>query len=186
MFIGSRGNRSPRLAIGRPGRTGVVDSTRRERTCRTLSPCRTSDYRANPVAHLLHHTSGLSDAGFLTILPEDASIEDAVRALKTAQLTAPLGARQQYFNLGYVVLAGIVETVSGQSYADYIQQHIFAPLQMTHTYTDRRCKPHGLLSVTVALASRCPRAGSLRPPRTGAGYIHFHAETLANFATLEQ
>jgi CubicO group peptidase (beta-lactamase class C family) len=56
-------------------------------------------------------------------------------ALRAARLTAPIGARSQYFNLNYAVLALIIEAASGQSYADYVTEQIFTPLGMTHSYT---------------------------------------------------
>jgi len=185
MFIGSQSKSFTALAIAQLAEQGLVDVNAPVRTY--LPWFAVADESASAqitVAHLLHHTSGLSDAGFLTILPEDASIEDAVRALKTAQLTAPLGARQQYFNLGYVVLAGVVETVSGQSYADYIQQHIFDPLQMTHTYTDPAlAKQNGLsqgysrfFGFTVPARQPAPTY------ELAAGYIISTAEDMAHFA----
>ena len=88
------------------------------------------------ISHLLHHTSGLSESGYTNRTPDDASLAEGVRALSTARLTAPVGMQFQYFNLNFSVLALVIETVTGQSYADYVQQHIFTPLQMTHTYTD--------------------------------------------------
>ncbi len=41
------------------------------------------------------------------------------------------GERHRYSNSGYVVLTKIIEVVSGQSYTDYLQHHIFEPLDMT-------------------------------------------------------
>lgn len=35
------------------------------------------------------------------LLPDDATLEAAVRALKDAHLTAPVGTTAQYFNLNY-------------------------------------------------------------------------------------
>ena len=39
-----------------------------------------------------------------------------------------------YSNTGYMILASIVEKVSKQSFSNYVNQHIFKPLQMTHSY----------------------------------------------------
>ncbi len=44
------------------------------------------------------------------------------------------GARFSYSNTNYVLLAMIIEKISGQSYPQYMQEHIFGPLQMEHTY----------------------------------------------------
>ena len=35
------------------------------------------------------------------------------------------------------MLGLIIEAASGESYADYIQEHIFTPLNMSHTYTSK-------------------------------------------------
>ncbi len=44
-------------------------------------------------------------------------------------VTAP-GERFQYSNLGYGLLDYLIERISGQSYADYIHEHVFVPLGM--------------------------------------------------------
>jgi CubicO group peptidase (beta-lactamase class C family) len=41
------------------------------------------------------------------------------------------GTNFRYSNSGYVILAGIIEKVSGRSYADRLQEKIFAPLHMS-------------------------------------------------------
>jgi CubicO group peptidase (beta-lactamase class C family) len=42
--------------------------------------------------------------------------------------------RFSYSNTNYVLLALIIEKISGKSFPDYMQQKFFGPLQMTHTY----------------------------------------------------
>jgi CubicO group peptidase (beta-lactamase class C family) len=39
----------------------------------------------------------------------------------------------EYNNMGYVLLGLVVKSVSKQSYADFLQQHFFTPLQMQNT-----------------------------------------------------
>jgi CubicO group peptidase (beta-lactamase class C family) len=85
---------------------------------------------------LVYHKSGLSEQGYTTIVPDNASLEEGIRSLSTATLTAPIGTKFQYFNMGYCVLMQVIENVSGQKYAEYIQGQIFAPLGMTQSYTD--------------------------------------------------
>lgn len=50
------------------------------------------------------------------------------------------GTKFEYSNTGYAILASILEKVSGQTYADYLAQHIFTPLKMTSSrvYNTRR------------------------------------------------
>ncbi len=62
------------------------------------------------------------------------TLEQFVRSLGTVVLDRPVGSRYKYCNANYNVLGLIVQTVSGQSYATYVQQHIFAPLQMHHSF----------------------------------------------------
>lgn len=88
------------------------------------------------VRHLLQHTSGLSEAGYVEAFPPDTSLEVLARDLSRARLTARPGEVMQYFNPGYSLLGLLIETVSGQSYGDYISEHIFAPLKMTHSFAD--------------------------------------------------
>jgi CubicO group peptidase (beta-lactamase class C family) len=137
MYIGSTSKSFTALAVAQLAEQGKVDL---DAPVRAYIPWfRVADEaasRALTVRHFLHHASGLSDAGFGTALPDDAGLEDAVRALAHARLTAPVGAKSQYFNHNYDVLALIVERVSGQPLGAYVGEHIFGPLQMTRSYTD--------------------------------------------------
>ncbi len=91
------------------------------------------------VRHLLYQVSGLSKAtGNAYATSGDthvSALEDRVRALHDAELTAPVGTTWQYSNANYWTLGMIVQAVSGQSYETYVQQHIFDPLQMGKSYT---------------------------------------------------
>jgi CubicO group peptidase (beta-lactamase class C family) len=90
------------------------------------------------VRQLLNQTSGLSTVSGLTYMYQvdesGSALEDVVRAAKDVDLSSQPGTTYQYSNLNYTVLGLIVQTVSGQSYEDYVQAHIFRPLQMTHSY----------------------------------------------------
>jgi CubicO group peptidase (beta-lactamase class C family) len=43
------------------------------------------------------------------------------------------GSQRRYSNGGYAVLGAIIEKVSGQSYYDFVREHIFVPASMTNT-----------------------------------------------------
>lgn len=92
------------------------------------------------VRHLLNQTSGIPSAAGLAPLTgnSDATLEQRVRELSTVVLTKPVGTTYQYSSANYAVLGLLIQSVSGQSYEDYIQQHIFAPLTMRHSYTSSR------------------------------------------------
>jgi len=83
------------------------------------------------VRHLLYHTSGLPE---ITNTMEAATLEEYTRNLRTVVLDSPVGSRHEYCSCNYRVLGLIVETVSGQSFESYMQQHVFAPLQMQHSF----------------------------------------------------
>ncbi|HET9531909.1 MAG TPA: serine hydrolase domain-containing protein, partial [Blastocatellia bacterium] len=60
------------------------------------------------------------------------------------------GAKFHYINTGYNVLGAIIEKVSGQSYYDYVKEHIFKPAGMTATgyYEMREETPNLALGYT--------------------------------------
>lgn len=90
------------------------------------------------VRHLLNQTSGLSRASYVDAPPsQSASMEEAVRSLASAHLTAPVGTEYQYFNQNYTTLGLLIEGVSGQSYKQYMATHIFDPLQMERSFASR-------------------------------------------------
>jgi CubicO group peptidase (beta-lactamase class C family) len=67
----------------------------------------------------------------------DFAIENNVRALAGIELIAPPGQRYEYSNANYVTLGMIVQAVSGQSYEEYITEHIFKPLDMQNSFTSK-------------------------------------------------
>ncbi len=93
------------------------------------------------VRHLLNQTSGLPTLpGELALADFDDrpdAVEHQVRALSTLKLTRPVGSKVEYCNLNYNILGLIVEVASGERYTDYIQSHLFRPLEMTHSYTSK-------------------------------------------------
>jgi CubicO group peptidase (beta-lactamase class C family) len=93
------------------------------------------------VRHLLNQTSGLStSSGEIQLADFDDSpdaTERQARALSTFELSRPVGSAFEYSNSNYNLLGLVVEAASGESYADYIQKHIFTPLDMNHSYTSQ-------------------------------------------------
>lgn len=49
------------------------------------------------------------------------------------KLLFPPGSKKSYSNLGYALLAAIIEQVSAKSYDEYLRDNILAPLGLTHT-----------------------------------------------------
>jgi CubicO group peptidase (beta-lactamase class C family) len=93
------------------------------------------------VRHLLHHTSGLpEDSAFGPMLSNDVrdeALSHRVRALEDVQLSHGVGTEFEYTDANYDVLGLVVQTISGQSYESYIADHVFTPLGMRLSYTNR-------------------------------------------------
>lgn len=92
------------------------------------------------VAHLLHHSSGLADGvttdGDLLDDQDPGALERGVRMLADVDLQFAPGSGFDYSNLNYNVLGLLVQTVSGQQFADYMRDHVFAPIGMDHATAD--------------------------------------------------
>lgn len=185
MYIGSQSKSFTGLAIAQLIEQGLVSQS--DPVQKYIPWFRVADEEASAkitVGHLLHHTSGLSEAGFTVVLPEDATNEDAVRALASAKLTAPVGAKFQYFNMGYAVLAMVVQNVSGMTYEEYLQKNIFDPLEMTRTYTDPVIAREDGLSQGYSrfFGFTVPQRQPHRIYELSAGYIISTAEDMAQYA----
>ena len=89
------------------------------------------------VRNLLNQTSGISTKDGDRFWGGQQGLEEHVRGLNEIQLTQPVGTTYQYSSLNFNIAGVIVEKVSGQSYADYVTQHIFEPLAMRHSYASR-------------------------------------------------
>ncbi len=81
---------------------------------------------------LLTHHAGLPTdlmRGADTAHPE--SLDALIRHLNGEFTAQPSGVVFQYSNLGYAVLGAMIERVTGQRYSDYMNERIFAPLEMS-------------------------------------------------------
>lgn len=140
---------------------------------------RLSDVEASrtiTVRHLLNQTSGLpTSAGFFT--PDADSLGET-------GLVHPVGQVYEYCNLNYKILGLIIEAVTGQTYAAYVQEHLLDPLQMRSTYlTYDDAVGHGLvrghqyifgLPVSVSTPNYHSRS-------VAAGYIASSAEDMCHY-----
>lgn len=90
------------------------------------------------IQHLLTHSSGITRDGntahwftneFPTIEEIKAQFQGKISFFEPSETL-------KYSNFGYTLLGQIIETVSGQSYADFIQKRILSPLGMQNTVVD--------------------------------------------------
>jgi CubicO group peptidase (beta-lactamase class C family) len=140
FFIGSLTKSFTALAVMQLVEAGKIDLDAPVQ--RYLPWFRVADPQASAqmtVRHLLNQTSGLSTAsGRISLADFDdrpGATERQARALSTLKLSRPVGSAFEYTNANYNLLGLIIEAASGESYADYIQNHILTPLDMSHTYT---------------------------------------------------
>lgn len=105
-------------------------------------------YHGITISNLLHHTSGIPeflgwDAKLVDVnrINYNKDIAAALAKNKNALLFKP-GEQLAYSNTNYVLLALIVEKVSGMPFGDYLDKNIFKPLGMSHTqvYPQRSVK----------------------------------------------
>jgi CubicO group peptidase (beta-lactamase class C family) len=100
------------------------------------------------IQNLLTHTSGLPD--YIDTMDKKwdhkniAFNNDMIQFLANEKIPENFkpGAKWEYSNTAYAILASIIEKVSGLSYKDYIYKNIFKPLEMNHSlvYNTRRSK----------------------------------------------
>jgi len=86
------------------------------------------------IRHLLDHTPGFEDLGGITaesvsgLIPLDTFLKNPKNI--PARVREP-GVETSYSNYGSAIAGYIVQRVSGEAFADYIDRHIFDPLGMT-------------------------------------------------------
>lgn len=140
------------------------------------------------VRQVLQHTSGLSDlsAGPVVASAARGTPLDAVAELEAATVVSPPGQEWHYANINYVLAGLIVERASGISYPDFVQERIFDPLQMDHSYvSDDAARADGLsqghrfwFGIPVASGPR------QRTAMLAAGYLISTAEDLGRYLTM--
>src|ERR687896_1294009 len=89
------------------------------------------DKRAITLHHLLTHTAGLTEP--LGGDSEGLSRKDMLDGALESELRSAPGTEYSYSNLGYSILAAIVEKVSGRSYEEFLAAQLFAPAGMRQT-----------------------------------------------------
>lgn len=90
-----------------------------------------TDKQGITVEHLLTHTSGLVEA--LGDDYEPVSRDELVGAALASDLRWPPGTRYLYSNVGYSLLAAVVEVASGDGYEEFLARHLLEPAGMAST-----------------------------------------------------
>jgi len=91
------------------------------------------------IRELLNHTGGTGDIftpEYDAHRQETRTLADYVKLFGSRSVSFPPGTRMEYSNYGFVLLGRIIELVSGQTYEQYVREHIYLPAGMQ--YTDSR------------------------------------------------
>ncbi|OAB47415.1 serine hydrolase domain-containing protein [Paenibacillus antarcticus] len=93
------------------------------------------------IHHLLTHTSGIAnytdDPHMLEWAVHPSTPEEIMERFSQKELDFSPGEQYKYSNSGYILLGSILEQITGQSYDQYLQEHIFEPLGMKDSRLDR-------------------------------------------------
>jgi CubicO group peptidase (beta-lactamase class C family) len=81
--------------------------------------------------HLLTHSAGFP--GGIGDDYEDITTEDFITLAMSKPLSFSVGSDYDYSNVGYTLLAIIIEKVSGETYETYLNNNLFQPAGMTTT-----------------------------------------------------
>ncbi|MDC7998822.1 serine hydrolase [Gilvibacter sediminis] len=96
------------------------------------------------IHHLLNHTSGIKSytgmQSFQYNARKDMTPTEIIDFFKNEPMDFKTGEQWLYNNSGYIILGAIIEQVSGMSYEAFIQENIFDPLGMKHSYYGSKTK----------------------------------------------
>lgn len=96
-------------------------------------------YKDITVRMLMNHTSGLMGMVYDDMMLYDdidtAYHDRFIKYLKNSRLKADPGTLATYSNDGFTLLEIVVERVSGESFTDYVENHISKPLKLENTGT---------------------------------------------------
>ena len=144
------------------------------------------------VEQLLTHTGGTGDIfgpEFAKQRLELKTLNDYVNLYGKRALEFEPGSRWQYSNYGFLLLGVLIEKVSGQSYYDYVRDHIFKPAGMTSTASEPEEQTVADRSVGYMRSGPSdwrPNTDTLPYRGTSAGGGYSTVEDLLRFATALQ
>lgn len=143
------------------------------------------------IRDLLAHRSGLSlGAGDLLYWPPTSyTTKDVVERLRNVPIKNGFRSGYAYDNILFAVATLVIEQASGQSYADYVREHIFKPVGMDESLIDKTYLKAGM---DVAMGHARANFKDLEPvpPMAwlndpGAGGIYASVHDLAKWMNVQ-
>jgi D-alanyl-D-alanine carboxypeptidase len=128
------------------------------------------------IHHLLTHTGGTGDIfgpEFKKHRQELRTLADYVRLSGGQGLEFEPGSRWRYSNYGFILLGAVIEKATGQTYYDYVTEHIYQPAEMAATGSQPEDEAVPDLSVGYTKRLGKAKLGRARPgtanwvPNTG-------------------
>ena len=139
------------------------------------------------VEELLTHSSGLPrEAGAHWTEQSFPDAEGIQTFSKEHAAIYPPEVRFKYSNLAFTIAGMVVETVSGERWADYVQHHIFDPLRMTSSSVDK-----DVAGMATGYGKRMPDGSRAKMPFVDARAmgpatgITSNVEDMARFVSLQ-
>ena len=143
------------------------------------------------IRDLLAHRSGLSlGAGDLLYWPPSSyTTKEVVERLRDVPLKNGFRSGYAYDNILFAVATLVIEQASGQTYADYVRQHIFKPVGMDESVIDKTYLKPGM-DVAVGHARSNFKDLVTVPPMAwlndpGAGGIYASVHDLAKWMNVQ-
>lgn len=138
------------------------------------------------IRELLTHTSGLP-----ADLPGPKNQENlitypwhgqqaAYNEIERTQLINSPGKKVVYSDINFVVLGYLIELISGESFNQYTQNHIFKPLGMTHTFFSPSAQLQGQIAPTQIIDNHLHWGEVHDPTAYAMGGIAGHAGLFSN------
>lgn len=90
------------------------------------------------VGDFVYHTSGIPFNSIDKIPESDSSnaIKKTVRTLEGTELSSQPGTAFEYATINYDVLGYLIETITGRSYEEYMENEILKPMGLNNTYME--------------------------------------------------
>ncbi len=142
------------------------------------------------VKQLLTHSSGISTYSGLDLAEQGAegnqAINKSTSGLSNLKLAAAPGEIYQYSNANYLILGSLIEEVTGQSYAEYMEQEVFLPLGMKDAAAEKDTAYDKGYAAGYQSWFGIPRKTVTAYDNRGApyGYISASAEDMVKFIRL--